>query len=53
LGRGRIFCGDPILAPGHPQCDWRSAREPLASLFYDVRHRVEFWQPAGPLAPKL
>ncbi|AZR92449.1 lipopolysaccharide heptosyltransferase I [Bordetella trematum] len=26
--------------------DWRSAREPLASLFYNVRHRVEFWQPA-------
>jgi heptosyltransferase I len=26
--------------------DWRSAREPLASLCYDVRHRVEFWQPA-------
>lgn len=26
--------------------DWRSAREPLASLFYDVRHRVQFWQPA-------
>jgi len=26
--------------------DWCSAREPLASLFYDVRHRVEFWQPA-------
>jgi len=26
--------------------DWRSAREPLASFFYDVRHRVEFWQPA-------
>lgn len=26
--------------------DWRSAREPLASLFYDVKHRVEFWQPA-------
>ena len=26
--------------------DWRSAREPLSSLFYDVRHRVEFWQPA-------
>lgn len=26
--------------------DWRSAREPLASLFYDVRHRIEFWQPA-------
>jgi len=28
--------------------DWRSAREPLAALFYDVRHRVEFWQPAVP-----
>ncbi|CUI93417.1 Lipopolysaccharide heptosyltransferase 1 [Achromobacter xylosoxidans] len=26
--------------------DWRSAREPLASLFYNIRHRVEFWQPA-------
>lgn len=26
--------------------DWKSAREPLASLFYDVRHRVGFWQPA-------
>ncbi len=26
--------------------DWRSAREPLATLFYSVRHRVEFWQPA-------
>lgn len=26
--------------------DWRSAREPLCSLFYDVRHQVEFWQPA-------
>ncbi|MBV7485445.1 lipopolysaccharide heptosyltransferase I [Bordetella sp. BOR01] len=26
--------------------DWRSAREPLASLFYQERHRVEFWQPA-------
>jgi heptosyltransferase-1 len=26
--------------------DWRSAREPLASLFYDVKHRVDFWQPA-------
>lgn len=26
--------------------DWRSAREPLASLFYNVRHKVEFWQPA-------
>lgn len=26
--------------------DWRSARESLACLFYDVRHRVYFWQPA-------
>jgi len=26
--------------------DWRSAREPLASLFYDVRHRIDFDQPA-------
>lgn len=26
--------------------DRRSAREPLASFFYDVRHTVEFWQPA-------
>jgi len=26
--------------------DWKSAREPLAALFYDVRHKVEFWQPA-------
>jgi len=26
--------------------DWKSAREPLASLFYDVKHRVPFWQPA-------
>lgn len=26
--------------------DWKSAREPLCTLFYDVRHRVEFWQPA-------
>jgi len=26
--------------------DWRSAREPLAALFYHVRHRVAFWQPA-------
>ena len=26
--------------------DWQSARESLASLFYDVRHRVYFWQPA-------
>ncbi len=26
--------------------DLKSAREPLASFFYDVKHRVEFWQPA-------
>jgi len=26
--------------------DFKSAREPLAALFYNVRHRVEFWQPA-------
>ena len=26
--------------------DFRSAREPMASLFYDVRHQVKFWQPA-------
>lgn len=26
--------------------DFKSAREPLASFFYDVRHRVQFWQPA-------
>ena len=26
--------------------DRKSAREPLASFFYDVRHTVEFWQPA-------
>lgn len=26
--------------------DWKSAREPVCSLFYDVKHRVEFWQPA-------
>lgn len=26
--------------------DRRSAREPLASFFYDVRHTVKFWQPA-------
>lgn len=26
--------------------DWKSARESMASLFYDVRHRVYFWQPA-------
>jgi heptosyltransferase-1 len=26
--------------------DWRSARESVCSLFYDVRHRVGFWQPA-------
>lgn len=30
----------------HHGLDWRSAREPLCSLFYDVRHRVPFWQPA-------
>ncbi|MFW8566550.1 lipopolysaccharide heptosyltransferase I [Orrella sp. 11846] len=30
----------------HHGLDWRSAREPLCTLFYDVRHRVEFWQPA-------
>jgi heptosyltransferase-1 len=33
--------------------DFRSAREPLASLFYDVRHRVEFWQPAVTRQRKL
>lgn len=26
--------------------DWKSAREPLCSLFYNKKHRVEFWQPA-------
>lgn len=26
--------------------DWKSAREPLASLFYNVKHKVNFWQPA-------
>jgi len=26
--------------------DWRSAREPLASLFYDIKHRVAFEQAA-------
>lgn len=26
--------------------DWKSAREPLCSLFYDCKHRVAFWQPA-------
>jgi heptosyltransferase-1 len=26
--------------------DRHSAREPLASFFYDVKHRVNFWQPA-------
>lgn len=30
----------------HHGLDWKSAREPLCSLFYDVRHRVPFWQPA-------
>ena len=33
--------------------DWRSAREPLATLFYDVRHRVAFWQPAVTRQRKL
>jgi heptosyltransferase-1 len=33
--------------------DWRSAREPLATLFYDVRHSVEFWQPAVTRQRKL
>jgi heptosyltransferase-1 len=26
--------------------DFKSAREPLASFFYNVKHRVKFWQPA-------
>ncbi|WP_084493565.1 lipopolysaccharide heptosyltransferase I [Brackiella oedipodis] len=26
--------------------DWKSAREPLASLFYKHKHKVDFWQPA-------
>lgn len=26
--------------------DRKSAREPMASLFYDVKHSVNFWQPA-------
>lgn len=26
--------------------DRKSAREPLASFFYDVKHTVKFWQPA-------
>jgi heptosyltransferase-1 len=26
--------------------DRKSAREPLASFFYDVKHKVNFWQPA-------
>lgn len=30
----------------HHGLDWRSAREPLCSLFYDVKHRIPFWQPA-------
>jgi heptosyltransferase I len=33
--------------------DWRSAREPLCTFFYDVRHRVEFWQPAVSRQRKL
>lgn len=30
----------------HHGLDWRSAREPLCTLFYDVKHRIPFWQPA-------
>lgn len=26
--------------------DWKSAREPLTSLFFKHKHQVEFWQPA-------
>jgi len=26
--------------------DWKSAREPLCSLFYDRKHRIAFWQSA-------
>jgi heptosyltransferase-1 len=26
--------------------DWKSAREPFCSVFYDRKHRVAFWQPA-------
>ena len=26
--------------------DWSSARESFASLFYDVKHKIDFWQPA-------
>ncbi|NLY65288.1 MAG: lipopolysaccharide heptosyltransferase I [Alcaligenaceae bacterium] len=26
--------------------DWKSARESLASLFYDIKHTIAFWQPA-------
>ncbi len=33
--------------------DSKSAREPLASFFYDVKHRVEFWQPAVPRQRQL
>lgn len=33
--------------------DRKSAREPLASFFYDVKHRVEFWQPAVPRQRQL
>ncbi|MGB3288428.1 MAG: lipopolysaccharide heptosyltransferase I [Burkholderiaceae bacterium] len=33
--------------------DRKSAREPLASFFYDVKHRVEFWQPAVARQRKL
>ena len=35
------------MAPGIKHgLGFTSAREPLASFFYDVRHRVKFWQPA-------
>ena len=33
--------------------DRKSAREPLASFFYDVKHTVEFWQPAVARQRKL
>lgn len=26
--------------------DWKSARESMASLFYDIKHTIAFWQPA-------
>ena len=37
------LCAKPSQRHG---LDRRSAREPLASFFYDVKHTVEFWQPA-------